>query len=106
MATKIEIIPKILKGLDATNKYRSYLILLENRKPMTIPEIQKELEDKFNEKLAYGSIQSLLESMHRAGIIEFIEERPRKVRLLKKIDITIEDISEDTSVSDILSESV
>ena len=93
MATAIEKIPKLLKGLDAKNKYYIYLLLLDKR-VMTIPEIQKELEKKYNVKIAYSSIQSLLDSMHRAGIIEYIEERPRKVKLLKKIDIIVEDISD------------
>ena len=92
MAIEIKTIPRILKGLDAVNKYYIYLLLLENRRPMTIPEIQKALEDKFNVKIAYSSIQTLLDSMHRAGIIEYIEERPRKVKLIKKINIIIQDI--------------
>lgn len=69
-------------------------MLLLDRKVMTIPEIQKELEKRFNTKIAYASIQSLLDSMHRAGIVEYIEDRPRKVRLLKKIDIIVEDVSD------------
>jgi len=93
MVTTVKEIPKILRGLDATSKYCIYLILLEKKEPMTIPEIQKELERRFSIKIAYGSIQSLLDNMYRAGIIDYIEERPRKVKLLKKIEITVKDLS-------------
>jgi len=93
MAITFKEIPRILKGLDAMSKYCIYLILLEKKEPMSIPEIQKELEKRYNIKIAYGSIQSLLDNMYRAGIIDYIEGRPRKVKLLKKIEITVEDLS-------------
>jgi len=94
MATSIELIPRILKGLDAKNKYYIYLILLD-KKVLTIPEIQNELEKRFGVKIAYSSILSLLDSMYRAGIIDYIEEKPRKVRLIKKVDVIVRDVSED-----------
>ena len=91
MTTTIDEIPQILKGLSSQNKYYIYLLLLD-RRIMSISEIQKELERKFNVRITYSSVQSLLDSMYRAGIIKYIDERPRKVKLLKKIDFIIQNL--------------
>ena len=88
----LEELPRIFRGLDHPTKYYVYLILLKSDEPLAISEIQKKLKEHFNVDLAYSSVESLINSMQEAGIVEKITGRPKKVKLLKKITVSIESL--------------
>ncbi len=89
---KIRELSKIFKGLDHPSKYYVYLVLLDSREPLTIPRIQKMLREKFGIDMPYSNVNSLINTMQDAGLVVKIADNPKRVKLLKKVEVKIEDL--------------
>ena len=89
---RLEELSRIFKGLDHPTKYYVYTILLDGKEPLSISEIKKKLREIYDVDLAYSSVESLINSMQEAGIVKKITGRPKKVKLLKKITVSVENL--------------